>query len=699
MGYQDNKVYFAADKNADRTVEYLTQKSQDWFRNIQYNNYLDKIKHSWSSYHGVYYKDAHSVSFGGEQGELVNLAVNHYRNIAKHTLNMVTASRPSFQARAVNTDRKSLIQAQLANGLLDYYMRDRRLERYIKKAVEYAIVLGSGFVKMEWNSTKGEITDVSEPDPSSIVEYDEDDNPLDEDGNIVEGIPMYQGDVEFYTLSPFDVVFDPTKETPEQQKWCVCRTFINKYDLAAKYPEYSEEILATATKDVNRDGTMVSITPYDETVDIPVYEFFHEPTESVPRGRYLLYISSEAVLMDSPLPYPRIPIYRIAPSDILGTPYGYTEMWDLMPLQDSINSLYSTIITNQNAFGVQNVLVPEGSGLTVNQLEGGLNFLKYNVLPHAPNGGRPESLNLTNTPAEIFNFIPTLIKDMETISGVNSVARGNPEASLKSGNALALVQSQALQFMSGLQSSYIQLLEDVGTGLIGILKEFASAPRVVAIAGLNNATKIEEFKSEDLSEVSRVIVDVGNAIAQTAAGRLEIAQNLLQMMPEKMTPEKYVMILSTGNLDTLTEGLMDELQTIIGENELLVKGDDIIALATDHHAMHIREHRDVLSDQKLRMDVDLVDRTLAHIQEHIILLQNTDPNLLAIIGEQPLAPAGGTPIGPQAPGQAPPAGTEAPMAPPMGELQPPMDLPKPAVAAGVEEGLLPPQPTDPAEML
>lgn len=696
--YRDN-MYFAADEDASSAVEYLTQKSQEWFRNIQYNNYLEKIKHSWSSYHGVYYQDSHNINFGGEQGELVNLAVNHFRNIARITLNMVTASRPSFQARAINTDNKSLIQAQLANGLLDYYMRERRLERYIKKAVEYAIVLGSGFVKMEWNSTKGEIYDTVEPDPSSIKEYDEEGRPLDEDGNILKPTPMYEGDVEFYTLSPFDIVFDPTKETPEQQKWVICRTFINKYDLAAKYPEHAEEILAIPTKSENRDGRMVTITPYDETSDVPVYEFFHDPTEAVPEGRYLLYLSSDVVLADSPLPYPKIPVYRIAPSDILGTPYGYTDMWDLMPLQDSINSLYSTIMTNQNAFGVQNIMAPEGSGLTLNQLEGGLNFIKYNAMPQVPGGGRPEALNLTNTPAEVFNFIPTLIKDMETISGVNSVARGNPESSLKSGNALALVQSQALQFMSGLQQSYIQLLEDVGTGLIGILKEFADAPRVVAITGLNNSTKIEEFKSEDLSEVSRVIVDVGNALMQTTAGRSEVAQNLLQMMPEKMSPEKYLMVLNTGNLDSLTEGLMDELQVVVGENEMLVRGEEIIAIATDHHSMHIREHRQVLADQKLRRDPDLLDRTLAHIQEHIILMQNTDPNLLAIIGEQSLAPAGGTPIGPQQPGQAPPQGMEAPMAAPMGELQPPMDLPAPAEPAGVATGILPPQPQTPEDLL
>jgi len=698
MSYQD-KIYFAADEDAEKTVSYLSSKAEDWFRNIQYNNYLDKIKHSWSSYHGAYYQSGHSVTFGGEQGELVNLAVNHYRNIAKHILNMITASRPSFQARAVNTDRRSLVQAQLANGLLDYYMREMRLERYIKKAAEYAIVLGSGFVKMEWNSTKGEIYDTVPVDPSLVANYDDDGKELDKEGNILKPTPMYQGDVEFFTLSPFDVVFDPTKETAEQQTWVICRTFINKFDLAAKYQAQAEEILALATKNENREGRMASITPFDQTTDVPVYEFFHEPTESVPEGRYLLYLDNDIILMDTPLPYPHIPVYRIAPADILGTPYGYTEMWDLMPLQDSINSLYSTVMTNQSTFGVQNILNPTGNNLTPNQLEGGLNFLNYTPMPQVPGGGKPEALNLTATPPEIFNFIPMLIKDMETISGVNSVTRGNPESNLKSGNAMALIQANSLQFMNGLQQSYTQLLEDVGTGLIGILKQFADAPRVVAIAGLANATKVEEFKAEDLSEVSRVVVDVGNALTQTTAGRSEIATNLLQMMPEQLTPEKYLMVLNTGSLDSMVHGPMEELNTIVGENEALVRGDLLIALATDHHAMHIREHRDVISDQKLRQDADLVDRTLAHIQEHIILLQNTDPNLLAIIGEQPLAPAGGTPINPQNPGQGagPPPQGNAPMMQPPGAPAQGGNLPQPATPA-TGGGALPPMPTDPKMM-
>ena len=624
-------LYFAADES-QKKVSYLMSKSQSWFSSVNTNNYLEKLSRSYHAYHGNYYNSDHSLGYGGEQGELINLAVNHYRNIAQHMLVMVTSTRPSFQARAVNTDRKSLIQTKLANNLLDYYMREKRLEKYLKKAVEYAIVLGSGYVKMEWNATRGEIYDYVEPDPSSIASYDEEGNPLDEKGNKIEPFPIHEGDVEFNVLSPLDVVFDSTKENPELHDWVLCRTFLNKHDLAKKYPEFADKILAVPTKDREIGSYKTTLTPYDETVDVAVYEFFHKRTESVPEGNYCLFLNDDCVLIDTIMPYRQLPVYRISPADILGTPYGYSMMFDLLPLQDTVNGLYSTIMTNQNAFGVQSILNPRGNDVKVTQLQGGLNFIEYNAQV-----GAPGPLNLTATPAEIFNFLQKVENTMETISGVNSVARGNPEASLRSGNALALVQSQALQFISGLQQSYIQLLEDVGTGLVKLLQDFAKVPRIIAIAGINQSTKMQEFKSEDINSISRVVVDVGNALMSTTAGRAQIAENLMQMGLIK-SPEKYLMVLNTGSLDYFIEDEVNELDTIKAENEALLKGDEVVAVITDDHASHIRQHKGVIADPILRKDPELVARTLKHIQEHIDLLKTVDPGLLGIIQQQPLSP-------------------------------------------------------------
>jgi hypothetical protein len=328
----------------------------------------------------------------------------------------------------------------------------------------------------------------------------------------------------------------------------------------------------------------------------------------------------------------------------MGTPYGYSDMFDIFPIQEGINALYSTIITNQNAFGVQNLFVPRDSDVSIASLQAGMNIIEGN--------SKPEPINFTQTPAEIFKFLEMLIHSAETISGVNSVARGNPEASLKSGAALALVQSMSLQFMSGLQQSYVKLIEDVGTALLNILKDFATAPKVIALVGKNNRTKLKEFTGEQISAINRVVVDVGNPLSRTIAGRVQMAEQMLQMNLIK-TPQQYFQVMNSGRLDSMFEGEIDELMLVKSENERMMEGEDVLASALDAHRLHIMEHKSVLSDPDLRKDPDLIQNVMNHILEHVELLRNTDPDLLALIGEQPLPPLE-QPLAPTATGESVP---------------------------------------------
>jgi hypothetical protein len=370
-------------------------------------------------------------------------------------------------------------------------------------------------------------------------------------------------------------------------------------------------------------------------------------------------------------------------------------MFDLLPIQESVNSLYTTILTNQNAFGVQNVLLPRGSDIVVQNLQGGLNVIEYNS-----QAGRPEPLNLTNTPQEVFAFLATLEKQMETVSGVSSVTRGNPESSLKSGNALALVQSMSLQFMSGLQQSYVMMIESVGTALIEMLKDFAAAPRVAAIVGKSNRTELRQFKGDDLSQISRVVVDLGNPLARTTAGRVEMAQQLLQMQAVT-TPQQYLQILNTGKLEVMTEDTTSQLMNMRSENERLTEGLTVAAIVTDNHSLHVKEHSVILNDPILREDPELVARVLGHIQEHIDLLKNADPDVLTMTGQQPLAP----PSAPPAPNAQPGPGPGGPIDTPTEILNNPdlaapemaqdVQVPAPATPPGEFENL----PTNPAEMI
>jgi hypothetical protein len=637
----DSQKYFAA-RQAQHTADALLNKGRTFFTVLEANQYLKKISDMWRYYYGNFNNgtdtSAHEISFTGEQGELVRLPINLFRNLARHILSMMTANRPILEARAINSDYKSLSQTYLANGILDYYMREKGLEDTITEAVEMSIVLGSSFIKMEWNATAGEIHDANE-----------------------EGEPEYEGELEFSLLSPLDVVVDGTKENWNSHEWVLTRSFINRYNLIAKYPEYAEKIMGMEPKN-GLSRYRLSIFSNDDTDDIPIYEFFHKKTEAMPNGRYMLFVDSEIVFLDVPMPYRSIPVYRLCPSGIMGTPYGYTEMFDVFPIQQAMNSLYSAVMTNQNAFNVQNLFVKTGSNLTMASLSGGLNVVEGNE--------QPVPLQLTQSSPETFNFLNLLGELAEAQVGVSSVTRGSPEASLRSGNALALVQSMSLQFQSPFQNNYVKFLEAIGTSLLDILKEYATTPKLISLVGKNKKPLLKEFTGDMIGDIKRVVVDVGNPLSRTTAGKLEIANNLLQQGAIK-DPRHYFMVLETGSIDTMVEGEMADLLLIQSENEWLLEGKDVFADPLDQHRLHIMEHRAVISDPELRRNPDLTKKVHDHIQEHINMLKQVSPDLLQLIGEQPLQPdemaaAGGQlPSGPiqaqQAGGQqGSPAGGPAP---------------------------------------
>lgn len=612
-----DRIYFAA-QEPEKTASNLLKKSQTFFNTLNSNAYLSKLRDMYRFYYGNFNgdgNDAHEISFTGEQGELVRLPVNHFRNLARHMYNMITANRPTLEARAINSDYKSLSQTYLANGILDYYMREKGLEDKLYDAVEMSIILGAAYLKMEWNATSGETYDV---DPTT-------------------GEPVNEGELEFSLLSPLDVVVDGTKENWLSHEWVLTRTWVNRHNLVAKYPDMEEKIMAVETKS-DQNQYRVSVFTNDDTDDIPVYEFFHKKTEAMPEGRYLLFLTDDCILLDLPMPYRSIPVFNLSPSMIMGTPYGYSDMFDVFPIQEALNSMYSAVMTNQNAFNVQNLFVQRGADLNVSELAGGMTVVEGNA--------KPEPLQLTSTAPETFNFMNTLIQASETLTGVSSVTRGQPEASLRSASALALVQSMSLQFVSGFQKNYVKFLERVGTSLIEILKDFADTPKLIALVGKNKQPYLKEFTGDMIKDVKRVVVDVGNPLARTTAGRVQMAEQLAQMNLLK-NPQQYFMVIETGRIDTMIEGDLSDLMLIKRENEWLLEGRDVFAALLDKHSVHIMEHQSVINDPELRQNPDLLRKVQAHIQEHIDILRTADPDLLMLIGQQPLQ-------SPQAPQGAPP---------------------------------------------
>jgi hypothetical protein len=611
MQNENESKYWAA-KSTENIGPELVRKIDDYYQHLQTSGRLALLRRC----HEYYYKQALSgakLRKGGEQGELTTVNINHYRNLMSHLRTMITQQRASFDAKATNTDYKSQAQTILANGLLEYYTREKKLERYVKAATESALVYGEGFVESAWEAQEGEVYGINPETQAEIRE----------------------GDLRFSSYTPLDAIRDYSSTSASSQDWIILRSYRNKYTLAAKYPELEENILSVSTTADEVTNRLSISGTLEDTDNIPFYIFYHRKTPALPEGRLIEFLDASTILIDSALPYRDIPVFRIAPDEMTGTIWGYTIGFDILPIQEALDGLYSTVLTNQSAFGVQNITAPRGHNLSSQQLAGGLNLIEYDQKA----GGPPQPLNLTQTPPEIFNFMSQLERLAETISGVNSVARGNPEASLKSGAALALVQSMAVQFSIGLQHSYTQLLEDVGTSVIQTLQDFATVPRVAMITGRANRSLMKQFTGDDLSQVSRVLVDLGNPLTRTIAGRVNLAETLLANQLVK-TPETYIQVLTTGRLEPVIEGDTAEMLLIRSENEHLAEGRQVYAALTDDHLQHIHEHKVVIASPEARENPTVVRETLAHIKEHLdILSKPENAQMLALLGQQPIPQA------------------------------------------------------------
>lgn len=585
-----------------------------------YGNYLNYsgLLQKWIDNYNMYYNSAGRgahVYQSGSQNEFRNLNINHFRSFLVNLKNLIMQSKGAYDCKAVNTDVKSQAQCIVGNQLMEYYSTEKDLDERHEDSLESAIVFGEGWISTEWEVMAGNV-------------YGQ---------NPQTGAPIFDGDLKYDSLMPIQVARDFTKMNIKDQQWYVTTTFRNRWDYVAKYPELAERIknLSIPTSILGYMNLLRPLT-LDSTDDIPVYTLYHDVTPAVPQGRMTVLLDNDIILFDGPLPYNCETLHRTSTMNFIGTSFGYTLAYDLLAAQEALHGLDGSIITNQLTFAVQNILSPRGSATTAAQLAGGLNLIEYD-----PEKGIPSALNLTSTPAEVFNYRGTIINDMGLISGINSTVRGDPSKNLKSGSALALVESQAIQFSQGLQQSFISTKASVATSTIKILQVFATTPRQIAIAGKANRFLVQEFKGSDITGISRVQVDIGNPLSKTLAGRMQMA-DVYSAKGWIQTPSQYEMVVATGRLEPLLEGTQMELILIRQENEDLVAGKPVKAIMTDDHVAHINEHKSVLSSPDARKNAQLVQMTLQHIQEHIDQLMTAPPQLMALLrqpllgGQQPM---------------------------------------------------------------
>lgn len=589
------------------------------------------------------------VRRGGVQGELARMRSNHFGSVADQRVTLALQQEPAWQPIATNSDFASLAQATTVSGVLDYYYRDQRVERRIRKAADAMQWSGEGFVLGGWDTKKGQVV-ANDPETGEVVN---------------------EGDLTFASPNTLDVIRDPYAESWDSLSWHIVRTWPNKWDTAASFANHAQDILGVTQDAWGHSARMRVDSSSIDTDQIPVFHFFHEKTPALPQGRYVIFAPGDIVLFDGPLPYRTSPLKRAAEKEIDGSPFGWSAAFDAMGPQEVVDALTTAIVSHQSAMAVPKIVGFKGSGIRYRDLAQALGYIEVDDPTKVP-----KVLDLSPMGEQVYAFRGALVQEVQMFLGINDIQRGVVNPNIKSGAHAALYDAIALRASSRLQKALYALMEDVGTFVLHTLSDMAGeSERVARIAGEHNRPLVIKFSPDrDLAGFDRVSIEATNHVGKTATGKQAIADALLEkgaLGQGDAAGQRYIQLLKTGDLEQLTEVPQANALRLKRDRELLGKGIGLPPLGpvvdpmsgmpqldpmtgqpamkrqpeegktyvgvhmAQPHWTDIQEYLTVLSSPEAIASPEVVAAVLEVVQEKLNLWRTMDPDLMMLLGGSP----------------------------------------------------------------
>lgn len=659
----------------ERLPEVVRTRCDLYWQALNNRGIVDLWRRTERTYYGLdehgAWKESAAVTFSGDSDEELIIRVNHFRSLLQTVLAMSGVDRPAFSARAKNDKTESLAEAPLATGVIQAFWKDWDLERKTSEDDEIALIYGTAFMHLRWDPFAGK----KAPSPE---------NPNRKEGDVVpEACP------------PWRVVHELGKQG--SLEWAIVAHEESAWSLAARYPRFAEQLIGMRGGSENWPKD-IWVEPWQSNQDdedtLTVWCVYHRPSDVMPQGRYAIVCGS-VVLYDGPgILEDQIPVLAMVPSKQIGRGTGYTAAWDLLPIQEAYDLAESANLSVVEGFAGQHIIAPKDSGVAPEDLAGTRGFIQYEPRADLPAGGAPQPLDTRSPRADIFEFSDRKKQEMQLIIGVNSVARGEPDASLKSGAALALVQSQAVQFNSGFQAARIMHREDIASTGYKLVRKTMVSPRMARRPGAGSTEYLQTVTRDQLEDIQGVEIELASPLLRQAAGRMEIGDKLLDR-GLITTPEQYLRILTAGTVEPLLKSQSAELDQISAENDHLSKGMPLGpppvpspqgpqapmmpgfgVESTDTHEIHVREHRALL-DMQTRANPQVAQVIRQHIAEHYRVWSSTPPDMAALMGWKVMPPPPIPPPGAMGPPpDAPPPSGEGPDSPPPpsgGSKEPPAE--------------------------
>lgn len=598
---------------AQEPAEIADYVSSCWLGTNAYrvnNRQRELFYRAYNAYYGMVFSTMHGTEKVGEQGEFTGISINELRSNIKSVISMTTQNRVVFDCVTTSTDVQAQNNVIIGNALLEQKFYVDKIESKTKQMLEQGLVFGTCYFYLGWK-TSDDLAGV--------------------DG---EGKPVYKGMIDAKPLCALDVMVEPSVEQWDEHEYIMFRRLENRYNLAAKYTEVANEILALPIPQ-NLLNVKSGATA-EEQANVWVYYTFHKPTKAIPQGLMHMCLDDAIVLFSDVNPYECLPVVCYRPNIIYGSSQGHALAYDLMPAQSALTTLDSSFLTLAENFAIPNITASKQFGATETALSGGMKLVTGMADKDAPNGGFPMAMNMPKPDSVYLQLAESYQTRLMTLAGQNAASRGQTQ-SQQSGTAIALAQSAAQTYNSSVESAYVTALEQIASLILRVCRLFLTKEEIIEQAGLSLEYQATTYANASLDSISAVKVDVGNSLAKTISGRLEIATALLGQA--QITPVEYLSILQTGSLPKTINSKTSGASRVQKEVEMLIAGQKPIISVLDNQLEAINAYKGILDNPNFRANASIVALVMETIEERLAMLmqlQAENPMMVDIAMGLPL---------------------------------------------------------------
>lgn len=574
-----------------RAKEDRQQYEQQWLTNLAF--YMDR-------HHLVWDRVQRTLKARRVPKWRVLSTVNLVRGTVRTEYAKLIQNRPEAKAQPASDDPDDENQARACDDLLAYLWHIDGSEGAWERAIMWSLLTGTGVLKAYWNKTSGKA--LTEPEqvftPDGIlVPNPKAGAPLKDR----KGEPVHLGDVEVCEVSPFEFYPDPFGIEMRHKSWAFYVKMRSPEYVFDRYGVKVDPSRSTESFEAQM-GAMMGNTAEPAT-GVVVKEFFQKPGKKYPKGRYVVY-ANEQLLEATDNPYPKTPLPFAAMTHIPvpGRFWGDAIVTSIIDPQRILNKAHGQAVEHTNLMAKGKYFVPKGAldpGQTITSAPG--EIVRYNVVPGAPDNGRPKMEQGAAVPDSMWKLIDLAKQNVNDVSGVNEVSRADlPSGQKLSGIGIAYLQEQDDTRLSPTARSGDRAMADLAKVKLHLARENYDEPRTLRILGENNRVRMVEFRKEDIPEDVDVRVVAGSSLPKS---RLAKQQFVLELWEKKVLtdPRDVVDMLEFGEVKGMYADLRLDISQAERENEALKGGtvneDGSIAVPMvadfHNHEVHLKEHNKV----------------------------------------------------------------------------------------------------------